>query len=420
MKALVIGKGGREHALVHALLESSFISKVFALPGNQGMGKEVTQLFLEIESDSIHKACIENGIELVVIGPEDPLVQGLATQLRQKGLAVFGPGEKAAQLEGSKIYSKKFMEKHNIPTADFEVVGNVEKTLEKADNFTPPYVLKADGLAAGKGVFICKDKGELEKAATDLFENKILGEAGREALLEQFQPGYELSFFILTTGTDYVALPMAQDHKKIFEEETGPNTGGMGTVAPMKISETLYRTIIEEVVEPTQKGIQAENFDYKGVVFIGIMVTDSGPQVLEYNVRFGDPETQVLLPLLDGDWGEAFYKISQSEKPDLKWKEAYATCVVLAAEKYPESSVKDVVIEGDFSGNKEEYFLHAGTKLTQENQWVTNGGRVLNAVAIGSSLKESIKKAYRQADKVCWPGRQMRKDIGKKALDSLS
>lgn len=418
MKALVIGKGGREHAMVHALLQSKFLEAVFAAPGNQGMGEKVQTLDLAMESEAISKACESHGIGLVIIGPEDPLVAGLASDLRAKGLFVFGPDQAGAQLEGSKIFSKEFMRSHDIPTAAFEVVDSVESAMDKSKYFTPPYVLKADGLAGGKGVFICATLAELQTAAQSLFVEKSLGEAGKRALLEQFQPGYELSFFILTNGTDYVTLPMAQDHKKIFENETGPNTGGMGTVAPMKIDTGLYNEIIEKVVEPTQKGIEKDQFDYKGVVFIGIMVTEKGPQVLEYNVRFGDPETQVLLPLLDGDWGEVFYKIARGERPDLKWKNEYATCVVLAAENYPDAPVKDVVIEGNLNDSEDQYFLHAGTKKTQNGNWVTAGGRVLNAIGKGSSLKESIENAYIQAEKVSWSGCQKRKDIGQKALQN--
>ncbi len=420
MKALVIGKGGREHAIVHALLKSQLIESVYAAPGSQGMGSDVSCLNVALEVDAIAEVCKKNEIDLIIIGPEDPLVAGLASDLRDKGLFVFGPDKSGARLEGSKIASKIFMESHDIPTARFEVVDSVAQTMKEAETFTPPYVLKADGLAAGKGVYICENREELEKAANDLFVRKVLGVAGEKALLEQFQPGFELSFFILTTGKDYIVMPMAQDHKKIYENEKGPNTGGMGTVAPMEIESDLYNQIISKIVEPTQKGISAEGFDYRGVVFIGIMVTEQGPQVLEYNVRFGDPETQVLLPLLDGDWGEVFFKIAKAELPEVKWKDLYTTCVVLAAENYPDTPVKDVVIEGDFKGSESQYFLHAGTKQTIQGQWVTAGGRVLNSIGCGSTLPEAISKAYAQAEKVQWPGRQIRKDIGQKGFKAIT
>lgn len=412
MKVLIVGRGGREHAIGLGLVQSPSVEQVYALPGSQGMKPQIKVLSdFKIDPDVISQVCQDEGIELIVIGPEDPLVDGLADQLREKGLTVFGPDQKGAQLEGSKIFAKEFMDKYNIPTATYEKVSSVSDVEACVDRFTPPFVLKADGLAAGKGVFICKTRDELTVAAKQIFEDKILGSSGELAILEQFQPGYELSFFILTNGKEFVSLPMAQDHKKLLDNDEGPNTGGMGTVAPMKISENLYQRILTEVVEPTVQGLNSESFIYRGVVFIGLMITEDGPQVLEYNIRFGDPETQVLIPLLDGDWGEVFKQIAQGNIPSVNWQDKAAACVVLAAENYPSQPKKGVNISGDFVAKSDQYFLHAGTRF-QDSQWQTNGGRVLNAIGFGEDLKSAIANAYEQASKVTWPGMQLRKDIG--------
>lgn len=414
MKVLVVGKGGREHALAKALAESPSVEAVFAIPGNQGMEPQITLCPGSETFEGVQKAYQDHDIDLVVIGPETPLVNGLADELRKQGVAVFGPDQAGARLEGSKIFCKQFMEKYQVPTSAFEVVTNKQDTLKAAAQFTPPYVFKADGLAAGKGVFICQSREELAEAATQVFEENLLGEAGHRALIEQFQPGYELSFFILTNGEDFVSLPMAQDHKRLLDDDKGPNTGGMGTIAPMSISAQDYQQIIEQVAKPTVRGLKAEGFTYRGVVFIGLMMTEAGPQVLEYNIRFGDPETQVLLPLLDGDWGQCLMQIAQGEIPDLAWKQHFVSCVVLAAENYPQKPVTGVEIQGDLTAAQDQYFLHAGTKK-QEGQWYVNGGRVLNAIGIGPTRQQSLDKAYKQAQKANWPGRQMRLDIGGKA-----
>lgn len=420
MKVLVIGKGGREHAIAKALSESASVEQVYAMPGSHGMQPEIQCLMDQIiDAEAAIKACQDNQIDLVVVGPEDPLVAGISDPLRATGVPVFGPDQKGAQLEGSKLYSKIFMEKYDVPTAPYKKVTTVSEVKNVVADFTPPYVLKADGLAAGKGVFICKTEDELFSAAESIFEKKSLGSAGDTAILEQFQPGYELSFFVLTNGEDFVALPMAQDHKRLLDGDEGPNTGGMGTVAPMKVSDELYNQIIERVVKTTVTGLKAEGFTYRGVVFIGLMVTEDGPQVLEYNIRFGDPETQVLMPLLDGDWGETFMSIAKGEIPQVAWNNQAAACVVLAAENYPASPVKGVSIEGDMNPAADKYFLHAGTKF-ENNQWLTNGGRVLNSIGLGSDIKEALQKAYDQTENAKWSGRQMRKDIGKKVPSSFS
>ena len=415
---MVIGKGGREHAMVRALSLSPSVEAVWALPGNPGMDKATCISGSPADHQAVIKQCQALKMDLVIIGPEDPLADGLADSLREAGLLVFGPDKRASQLEASKIAAKLFMDRYNVPTAAFEKVTTVDEVKKVVSQFTPPFVLKADGLAAGKGVFICKTEEELFEKASDIFEKKTLGASGDEAILEQFQPGYELSYFILTNGSDYVSLPMAQDHKKLGENDEGPNTGGMGTVAPMNIDESLHEQILKQVVEPTVMGLKEEGFIYRGVLFIGLMMTDNGPQVLEYNIRFGDPETQVLLPLLDGDWGQAFKAIADGKVPKLSWKDQSAACVVLAAENYPGTPVKGAVINGDpLAQTDSSYFLHAGTALDGD-RWVTAGGRVMNAIGLGHDLTQALEKSYQQLEKASWSGIQYRKDIGKKATEN--
>lgn len=416
MRVLVIGQGGREHALVKALYFSPSVAEVHVLPGSEGMTEAIRHSIDLKNHDEILSMCKRFQFDLIVVGPETPLVDGLSDALVAAGFPVFGPSQRAAALEGSKIFSKDFMSRAGIPTAKYVVVSSVGDVERECSQFTLPYVLKADGLAAGKGVFICHSKEELMAAAHDIFVQKTLGEAGSRAVLEQFHKGYELSFFVLTNGSHYVPLPLAQDHKKIGEGETGPNTGGMGTVAPLQISDSDYQKIIKQVVEPSVRALAHEQLVYRGVLFIGLIMTDQGPSTLEYNVRFGDPEAQVLLPLLDGDWAQVFLSIANGEIPQLHWRTLHAACVVLAAEGYPQTVVKGTVIDGDvLAQTTSSYVLHAG--VSKENgQWTVSGGRVLNCVGLGSSLKEAVKKAYDLAETIHWKGRQMRSDIGKKFL----
>lgn len=416
MRVLVIGQGAREHALIRALHFSPSVTEIHVAPGSEGMTEAVRHEMNTSDIPATLELCRKFAFDLIVIGPETPLVEGLSDALREAGHTVFGPSREAANLEGSKIYCKEFLVKGQIPTAPFHIVNSVASTLAAAKSYQPPFVLKADGLAAGKGVYICNTLEELEDAAKDMFERKILGEAGSRALLEKFNKGFELSYFILTNGREYRALPLAQDHKKIFEGETGPNTGGMGTIAPIPINATDHEAILKKVVEPTVEHLRKTGLEYRGVLFIGLMMTSDGPSVLEFNTRFGDPEAQVLLPLLDGDWGKVFHSVAKGQMTELKWKNIYAACVVLAAEGYPQNAVKGTVISGDLAGQtSSSYVLHAGTKKNG-SQWTVNGGRVLSVVGIGSTLREAIKKSYELAETIDWPGKQMRGDIGKKYL----
>ncbi len=418
MKVLVIGQGGREHALVHALSQSPSVSEIHAVPGSAGMSRQAIchdiPLFeADQSSSSLIQFCLRTGIDFVVIGPEDPLVQGLADRLRDRGILTVGPSAESAQLEGSKIFAKQFLAEAKAPTSHFEIVESLEQVRSAAPRFSAPYVLKADGLAAGKGVFICQTLQELEAAAHDLFIGKILGSVGERALLEQFMPGWELSYLIFTNGHEWQTLPLAQDHKRLLDGDLGPNTGGMGTVAPMKIEASLREQIEEKIVRPTVQLLHDKNYVYRGVLFIGVMVTQSGPQVLEFNCRFGDPETQVILPLIDGDLGLILKSLSQGKIQKLKEKNLHSSCVVLASPGYPLHPEKNLKIEGDLNSETESsYFLHAGTIKDSNGQWLTQGGRVMNSVGLGSTSQESIEKAYQLAEKVHWMGLQMRRDIG--------
>ncbi|RME17696.1 MAG: phosphoribosylamine--glycine ligase [Bdellovibrio sp.] len=412
MNVLVIGKGGREHALVRALYQSPSVDQIMAIPGNDGMKKEALCAGIKEPSDMI-SFCKKMSVDLVVIGPEAEIVSGLPDLFRDAGFLVFAPSKEAAALEASKIFSKQFMKEGEVPTSRAFVVENLEEVKARYKEFSSPWVLKADGLAAGKGVFICQTEEELFTASEKLFKEQIFGEAGKRALLEEYQAGWELSCHVLTNGSEYQLLPLVQDHKRLLDGQKGPNTGGMGTVAPYQISEDLLQQVKKRVIEPSIQLIERKKLFYRGVLFIGMMITEKGPIVLEYNVRFGDPETQVLMPLLDGDWAEVFYKIARGEVPDLRWKDLYATCVVLAAKGYPQNPVKGDQIFADLDKiTMSSYFLHAGTAF-KEGRWVVNGGRVLNAIGLGSSLEESIREAYKLAESVQWPGMQMRKDIGK-------
>lgn len=320
-KVLIIGQGGREHALVKAFARSPSVSEIHAIPGNDGMKKEALCHNLDWrDTEKIIDFCIRNEISFVFIGPEDPLVAGLSDDLRERGILVVGPSREGAKLEGSKIFAKEFMTEARVPTSFHQIVKSTEDVIRLSGRFTLPYVLKADGLAAGKGVFICKTIDELKAAAQFIFEQKGLGFAGDQALLEQFMPGWELSYLIMTNGKEYQAFPLAQDHKRLKDNDQGPNTGGMGVVAPMKISAELNSKIENEIVKPVLQLLEQKNILYRGILYIGLMITNEGPKVVEFNCRFGDPETQVILPLLDGDFGQIFRELSLGHVTELKQK----------------------------------------------------------------------------------------------------
>ncbi len=418
MRFLVLGQGGREHAIVRALKYSASVTEVHASPGSEGISQEAICHSVDwTDSKAVEAFVKKYQFDCVVVGPENYLVSGVADQLRSLGVHTVGPSQLAAQLEGSKIFAKEFMVRAGVPTAAFEIVEDVSATLKAAQKFQPPYVLKADGLAAGKGVFVCASLPELKEAAEFLFEKKGLGQAGVKALLEDFQKGYEISYLILTNGAEAQMLPLSQDHKRLGDGDAGPNTGGMGVIGPVFLPLELRQKIHAEIVEPVLRNLQGSGLLYRGVLYIGLMITPEGPRVIEFNVRFGDPECQVIMPLLEDDWGTVFFKLAKGELMPLHWKSLYTACVVMASPGYPDAPEKGVVIEGDLgSQGASSYFLHAGTAKNPGGEWVTAGGRVLNAIGFGSNLKEAVKSAYLQTKKASWRGLQMRKDIGAKTI----
>ena len=414
MKVLVIGGGCREHALIQSLKKDTKTEQVYTLPERVSLqGLKSFPSSLLNKQEELADELLKEGIDLILIGPEQPLVNGVADTLRDRGIKVFGPSQKASRLEGSKIFAKKFMKELKIPTASYHVVSSVSETLKASENFFPPYVLKADGLAGGKGVFICKTKEELEEKSQFLFEKKGLGRAGEQALLEDFQKGTELSVFVITNGDSYQILPMAQDYKRLLEGNKGPNTGGMGAIAPIFVNQDLLNLIENHIIKPTLEGLRKKEMLYYGVLYFGLMIHKNIPKVLEYNVRWGDPEAQVLLPLLEGSWLDVFYQTALGQPVKLKWKkDQHSACVVLTSSNYPESPSVESSIEGllDFQ-TQDSYFIHGS--LTKENEkWKTKGGRVLNAIGLGQDKKQALQKAYEQAQKISWPGIQYRKDIG--------
>ena len=413
MKVLVVGNGCREHAIVKSLLEDQKTSAVYTLPERISLKDTIAvSSSLLNEPNSLANYLKKEGVELAIVGPEQPLVNGLADILREKGIKVFGPCSKSARLEGSKIFAKQFMKEQGIPTASYRIVSSMSETLQASENFFPPYVLKADGLAGGKGVFICHNRSELEEKSQFLFDKKALGPAGETALLEDFQKGTEISVFVITDGESYQFLPVAQDYKRLYEGQKGPNTGGMGAIAPVSIAPELLKIIEDKIVKPTLEGLRKQKCVYRGVLYLGLMIYNNFPKVLEYNVRFGDPEAQVLLPLLEGSWLDVFYNTAIAQKANLKWKKQYSACVVLCSENYPEGPLRSVPIKGLIYYTKGySWFIH-GSLTRQEDQWFTKGGRVLNAVAIGDSQETAINRAYEHIKGISWPGMHYRKDIG--------
>jgi phosphoribosylamine--glycine ligase len=412
MNVLVIGSGGREHAVTKSLAQSSFVKKIFCSPANAGISQLAEVLNLDIKNhEKVIDACTLHKIDLVFIGPEDPLVDGLSDSLRNAGFFVFGPSKQAAQLEGSKIFAKEFMKQANVPTSASDIVSSVNETMSLAKKYSAPYILKADGLAAGKGVFICSTLDELKKSAENLFEKKLLGDAGCRALLEQNLPGKEISFLVLTNGSEFQALPLAQDHKRLLDHNKGPNTGGMGTVAPMFIEADLYQKIIHQIVEPSIKNLKKRDYLFRGVLFIGLMIVNNQPFVLEYNVRFGDPEAQVILPLIKNDISQLFLDLSHGELQKIEFLNKTAFCIVNAAEGYPDNVTKNTVIE--LPENSEgSYVLHAGTAFNLQKKLVSNGGRVLNVVAVAEDFTKAQEAAYALNSQIGFNGRQFRTDIG--------
>ena len=414
MKILVIGSGAREHAICNNLLKNEKVSKVYCAPGNAGTAKEKNSENVKISTiDEIVNFAKKESIDLTIVGSEEMLVYGIVDKFEENGLKIFGPNKQAAILEGSKAYAKDFMKKYGVKTAEYELFTDYNKANEYLDKCSYPIVIKASGLALGKGVLICQDKEEAKNALEDIMVKKIFKDAGNEVVIEEFLEGVEASILSVTDSNIIIPFISAKDHKKVGDNDTGNNTGGMGVISPnpyyTKEAEELF---IKDILEPTLKGIKAEKMSFAGIIFFGLMITKKGVYLLEYNVRMGDPETQVVLQLLETDYLSIIESAMKRELSTLniKWKDKHACCVVMASGGYPANYNKGYKIEGIDKINGQCFI--AGAKLDENNNIITDGGRVLNVVNIADSLEEARKLTYADIEKIDFKDKYYRKDIG--------
>lgn len=414
MNILVIGSGAREHAICWKLKQSSKAGKIYCTPGNAGISQIAR--CVNIKADDLSELtdfAVSNSIDLAVIGPEGPLVGGLADMLAEKGIKVFGPCKKGARLEGSKSYSKDFMKKYNIPTARYEAYTDSEKAKEGLKYFSAPIVVKADGLAAGKGVLICRTREEAEEAINGIMNEKQFGDAGNAVVIEEFLEGTEASLLCFADGSSIIPMESARDYKKAYDNDRGLNTGGMGSFSPNTIyTDELKGYIDEHIIKPTKEGLKAEGIDFRGVLYFGLMVRDGRAKVLEYNTRFGDPETEVVLPRLKSDLIGIMLKcIDGKLRPeDLQWEDEKCVTVVLASGGYPESYEKGKEITGLGDVDDDIVIFHGGTKI-QGSRIVTDGGRVLAVTSKGKTIEEAREKIYRNIPKIHFDNMEFRTDI---------
>ena len=419
MKVCVIGNGGREHALAWRLSISPSVTKVYAIPGSAAMSDCAELVGIDWQqSDHLITFLKDNQVDLVVVGPEAPLVAGLADVLNKAGIPVFGPSKAAAQLEGSKVFAKDVMKKYNIPTAAYGVFHNVDQAKEFIAQMGAPIVVKADGLAAGKGVVVAMTIEEANAAVEDMLSGNRFGEAGSTVVIEEFMEGEEASLLAFVDGKTVVPMIASQDHKRIFDGDKGPNTGGMGTYAPAPVlTDALRDEAMKTILEPMVAAMENEGMPYVGCLYAGLMITPQGPKVVEFNARFGDPETQVVLPLLDSDLGQIMMACATGTLTAdmVKWKDSSAACVILASKGYPETSSKGDVIHGDIKQHDTTIVFHSGTKLIGD-EYVTNGGRVLGIVGLGKDLRTALDRAYERIEHIDFEGMQYRTDIGAKAF----
>lgn len=414
MRVLVIGSGGREAAIAYALNKSSKVDELYCLPGNPGMGEIATLINGSVEDlDFILKTVEDLKIDFTVIGPEVPLCMGLSDLLESHGHKVFGPTKVAATLEGSKAFSKDFMKRHNIPTAEYVEVDEYEKAVESLKNFTYPLVIKADGLAAGKGVVICEDEETALKTLKEFMLDKTLNNAGSKLVIEEFLKGFECSLLCFTDGETIIPMPTVKDHKQIYDNNKGPNTGGMGTVSPNPFMPDFSKEMLDSILIPFINGLKEDNMDYRGVIFIGLMIKDNKAKVLEFNVRFGDPETQSIMLRLESDLFDIMYATSTKSLKDIdiKWNDDTVCTLVLASDGYPGTYKKGLEIKNLDKLDDDIIVFHAGTKIV-DNKLLTNGGRVLNICAKGNNLQEARAKVYKAAEVIDFEGKYYRKDIG--------
>ena len=418
MIVLVIGSCGLEHALAWKIAQSPLVKKVFCAPGNAGTANVAENIDIPSDNiDALLQFATATGIGLTVVGPEQPLVKGLVDSFEESGLRVFGPSQRAAEIEGSKVFCKDLMKKYGIPTARYESFDSLDqvKLFTKEDE---PVVVKASGLAAGKGVILCSNAEEARSAVQSIMQEKAFGNAGDQVVVEEFLTGQEVSLLAFTDGKTVLPLDSAQDHKAAFDGDKGPNTGGMGAYSPALVfTEELKQQVIDEIMIPTVRAMAKEGRYYRGILYAGLMLTESGPKVLEFNARFGDPETQPIMMRIKNDIVPIFEACIDGTlaKQSLQWRQEPTVCVVMAAKGYPSSYEKGKEISGlNSDENRQAVVFHAGTKL-ENGKVLTNGGRVLGVTALGSDINQAIKNAYSAVDKIKWDGIHYRKDIGNKA-----
>ena len=416
LKILILGSGGREHMLAKVCKASPLAKEVIVAPGNGGIAKEFAAFPIDVEdNDSIVRLAMEKSVDLVVVGPEVPLCNGAVDALNEKGILAYGPNKAGAELEGSKAFTKDFLARHNIPTASYGTFSKVEDAQSFLERSKVPLVVKASGLAAGKGVIICKTIEEAESSVREMLSGKSFGESGKEVVIEEFLEGEETSLHLICSGENYVTLPMSQDHKKAGEGDTGLNTGGMGAYAPTTlVSPEMLNEYEINIVQPTLAGLKSDGIDFRGTLYIGLMLTQDGPKVLEFNVRFGDPETQVILPLLDEDLLPVLLASAKGENlpQNLKFKNESAMVVVVASKGYPESYPTGEVITIPTTLPENTDLIHAGTKQNEQGDIVSAGGRVIGAVGYGSTLSAAGERAYALCDNIDFTSKFIRRDIG--------
>ena len=420
MNVGIIGSGGREHAICSALKKSKKIEEIYCFPGNAGTEKIAQNIEMDINNfEKLKQSVKKNNIELIIVGPEQPLVHGIVDFFEKENIKIFGPNKISAQLEGSKIFTKKICKKYKIPTAEFEIFNDYESAEKYLKKSKYPLVVKADGLAAGKGVYICENFSDSKNAITEIFEGKF-GKA-REVLVEKFLEGEEMSYFVVSDGITFKFFQTAQDHKRVGEGDKGKNTGGMGAYSPSRlINKDLEKKIIDKIIRPTLNGIKDFNSIYKGFLYAGLMIVDHEPFLIEYNVRMGDPECQTILPKLKTDLFEIILSCCNKElkNVEIKWTDEKSLCVVLCSKGYPESYKNNIIINDfeNLSTSNKEFIFHAGTKK-KDNKIYSNGGRVLNFVSLSNNFKMSRDKSIRLIETLNWNNGFFRKDIGYKVID---
>jgi len=419
MNILVIGGGGREHTIAWKLLQSPKVKKVYCAPGNGGIAGLAQNVPIGVNDfAALAQFAKDEGIDLTVVGPEDPLLGGIVDFFEERNLPIYGPNGKAALIEGSKSFAKSLMKRYNIPTSEYESFLDYESAIAYVREKGAPIVVKADGLAAGKGVVVAETLQEAEEALRQIMQDHVFGEAGARVVIEECMRGEELSLLAFVDGETVKPMITSQDHKRIFNDDLGPNTGGMGTYAPVPhMSDALVDEVVETIVKPMAKGMASDGIPFKGILYTGLMITEQGPKVVEFNARFGDPETQVILPLLETDLVDIFVATIKGELDavDVTWKKGSAVCVVMAAPGYPGEYPKGQVIQGLDKLRDQVTVFHAGTKETDEGI-VTSGGRVLGVVGTGENLEKAREAAYAAVAEISFEGAQYRTDIAAKAM----